>query len=280
MISKANDIKDIIFPQEDYKYEEKKELEKELGEKTTIKVPDGFNFKETRHFYLYTEKNINIEEKEKEIESLHGEIMLDLIAFSPWTRDEKVKVYLAKTPAKYQELSRRPIWSGGAANLREKKIYLYESHEWIGILAHELTHIYFDSFFGGYDKSPLWISEGMAVYIQTQRAKSSPQWLKENVQKLKDGIGYSLNDLVMIKTLEDASSDSVKLWYAQSYTVVYLLLKLQRGDNFYQFCKKIKEGEKLSQALFRSYGKPYISIKALESVWKYEIKNTAFIPED
>ncbi|MEF3280119.1 MAG: hypothetical protein K6357_04045 [Elusimicrobiota bacterium] len=275
MIAKTEEIKDIAIPEEHYKYEKSGNdiVEAAKEKKPRITVPDGFKYVETRHFHLYVETGIDAGEIETEIEKLHGEIMLDLIAFSPWTRDEKVHIYLAKTSQKYQELSQRPPWSGGAANLREKKIYLYKSGEWFGILAHELTHIYFDSFFGGYDKSPLWLSEGMAVYIQVQRGNYYPNWLKENITLLKDGNAYKLADLIMIKTLEDASDKSVKLWYAQSYSLVYLLLKIQQGDSFYQFCKRIKEGDSVSKALFNSYGKPYTSLRALESVWQYQIKH-------
>lgn len=267
------------IPEEAYKThsEGKYKPEEELKK---IEIPDGYSFKETRHFYIYTEGDKIDEEVVKKIEYLHGEIMLDLIAFSPWTRDTKVHIYLSKTPESYQKISGRPPWSGGAANLRQKKIYLYLSREWYGILAHELTHIYFDSFFGGYDKSPLWLSEGMAVYIQVQRAGAYPNWLKDNIQLLKKGEGYSLNDLVRIKTLEDADSRSVKLWYAQSYTLVYFLLHIQRGDSFYQFCKNLKEGKNISRALSEAYGKPYTTLKRLEVIWRQNLNTQTIVKYD
>ncbi|MCX7641516.1 MAG: hypothetical protein N2Z20_02645 [Elusimicrobiales bacterium] len=278
MISKSTDIIDISLPQDhlqDNTDDKNKSniisiQKQQIKEK--IKVPDGFNFKETRHFYLYVENGINIDEIEKEVGYMHGEMMLDLIAFSPWTRDEKVHIYLAKNSAKYQELSGRPAWSGGAANLKEKKIYLYMSYEWKGILAHELTHIYFDSFFGGYDKSPLWLSEGMAVYIQIQRGGAKPMWLKENIEKLASGNFYRLKDIIETKTLDDINEKNIKLWYAQCYTIVYLLIKIQQKDEFYQFCKLIKEGNSISKSLFMAYGKPYTTLAALESIWKFEVK--------
>lgn len=269
MIAKSENI-DISLPQAHTKVEQEEiKFSQKPSKPETI---SGFKLIETRHFYLYIEEELDNEEIEKDVGYLHGEMMLDLIAFSPWTRDEKVKIYIAKTASKYQEISGRPIWSGGAANLKEKKIYLYKSHEWKGILAHELTHIYFDSFFGGYDKSPLWLSEGMAVYIQVQRGGAKPFWLKENIEKLAGGNFYRLKDLIETKTLDDINEKNVKLWYAQCYSVVYLLLKIQQKDEFYQFCKLIKEGNSISKALYLAYGKPYTTLAALESVWKFEIK--------
>lgn len=239
------------------------------------KLPDGFKFTETRHFYLYIDSDLDAKEIENEVEYLHGEMMLDLIAFSPWTRDEKVHIYIAKDAIRYQQISGRPAWSGGAANLKERKIYLYKSHEWKGILAHELTHIYFDGFFGGYEKSPLWLSEGMAVYIQVQRGGSKPLWLKENIDKLANGNFYKIKDLIETKSLADINEGNIKLWYAQSYSVVYLLLNIQKKDEFFQFCRLIKEGNSTSKALYLAYGKPYTTLTALESIWRFEIKKLA-----
>jgi len=272
LISSDTNITDIFIRDEQYKHETiDTKIKEEKGYTSKPEIPEGFNYIKTRHFHLFLEKGISSDVIDK-IEELHGNIMLDLISFSPWTRDEKVSVYLAKTALRYQQISKRPVWSGGAANLKERKIYLYESDEWYSILAHELTHIYFDSFFGGYNKSPLWLSEGMAVYIQVKAGGRYPNWLKEYIGKLRQGSYYQLKDLVKVKTLEDADEKSVKLWYAQSFSVVYFLLNIQRGDSFYQFCKKIKEGYTVSRALFESYGKPYTTLAALESAWKMDIK--------
>ena len=272
LISSDTNITDIFIRDEQYKYER---IEAETEKKKHLfksQIPEGFNYIETRHFHLFLEEGTDEKEIIKKVEELHGEIMLDLISFSPWTRDEKVSIYIAKTAQRYQEISKRPAWSGGAANLKERKIYLYASNEWYSILAHELTHIYFDSFFGGYDKSPLWISEGLALYIQVKAGKRFPYWLKEYIEKIKNGSYYRLNDLVKVKTLEDADEKSVKLWYAQSFSVVYFLLSIQRGDSFYQFCKKIKEGYTVSRALMEAYGKPYTTLAALESAWRIDLK--------
>lgn len=232
--------------------------------------PSGFEMEKTKHFFVYQEGRIQRSLLE-DIENLHGNIILDLIAFSPWQRDKRVSIYFAKDPKTYQKLTGRPAWSGGAADTASRKIYLYESEEAFGILAHELTHIYFDSFF---DKkiNPLWLSEGMAVYIQVERAGSYPRWLKENLEILKNGGGYKVSDLMRIETLEGADDKSVKLWYAQSYSLVLFLMRSKMGDAFYQFCKNINNGDNVSLALFKAYGPPYNKLSSLEVVWRYDLK--------
>ncbi len=232
--------------------------------------PPGFEMAKTKHFFVYQEEKVEKSLLE-DIENLHGNIILDLVAFSPWQRDKRVSIYFAKNPQTYQKLTGRPAWSGGAADSVARKIYLYESEEAFGILAHELTHIYFDSFF---DKkiNPLWLSEGMAVYIQVERGGSYPRWLKENLEILKNGGGYKVKDLMRIETLEGADDKSVKLWYAQSYSLVLFLMRAKMGDAFYQFCKNMNNGDNVSLALFKAYGAPYNKISSLEVVWRYDLK--------
>ena len=235
-------------------------------------APGGFARKVTRHFVLYEEGGKVSEELEAQLESLHGNIMLDLVAFSPWTREKKVYIYYSSSPETYRKLTGRPAWSGGAASLSERKIYVYKSDEAFGILAHELTHIYFDSFFPATNPSPLWLSEGVATYVQAERGFSTPNWLDQNLKLLEGGSGFKLNDLVRIENLQGADEDNVRLWYAQAYSVVRFLMLLKAGDSFYVFCKGIRDGRPPAQSLYQAYGMPYNKLSSLEYAWRYDLK--------
>ncbi len=235
-------------------------------------APGGFARKVTRHFVLYEEGAAVSDELENQLESLHGNIMLDLVAFSPWTREKKVFIYYSSSPETYRKLTGRPSWSGGAASLSERKIYVYKSDEAFGILAHELTHIYFDSFFPSTNPSPLWLSEGVATYIQAERGFSTPNWLALNLKLLEGGSGFKLGDLVRIENLQGADEDNVRLWYAQAYSVVRFLMKLKAGDAFYVFCKGIRDGRPPAQSLYQAYGMPYNKLSSLEYAWRYDLK--------
>ena len=171
-----------------------------------------------------------------------------------------------------RRLTGRPEWSGGAASLGERKIYVYRSDEAFGILAHELTHIYFDSFFPPSNPSPLWLSEGVATYVQSERGLSTPNWLDQNLKLLEGGSGFKLADLVRIENMQEADEDNVRLWYAQAYSVVRFLMKLKAGDSFYVFCKELRDGKPANQALYRAYGMPYNRLSSLEYAWRYDLK--------
>lgn len=236
------------------------------------KPPEGFSMAVTPHFVVYEEGPKVSRDLTDELESLHGNIMLDLVAFSPWTREKKVYIYYTDDPATYHRLTGRPEWSGGAASLAERKIFVYKSDEAIGILAHELTHIYFDSFFTPAHPDPLWLSEGMATYIQAERGLSRPAWLEHNLKLLQGGSGFKLHDLVRIEDLQGADDDNVRLWYAECYSVVRFLIRMRAGESFYIFCKELRDGKTTHAALYRAYGMPYNKLSALEYAWRYDLK--------
>ncbi|OGS08296.1 MAG: hypothetical protein A2270_10720 [Elusimicrobia bacterium RIFOXYA12_FULL_51_18] len=242
-------------------------------EETVPQAPPGFAMMESRHFIIYEEGASVSKELVDNVENLHGNIMLDLVAFSPWTRDNRrVYVFFAQNQDTYQRLTDRPAWSGGVASLSERKIYLFKSEEAFGILAHELTHIYFDSFFPAERSSPLWLSEGMATYIQSERGHSTPIWLAQNLKLLEKGGGFKLNDLVRIDNMQGADEDNVRLWYAQSYSIVRFLTRMKAGEAFYTFCKRLRDGTPVHQALYQAYGMPYNKLSSLEYAWRYDLK--------
>ena len=276
LIKPGADIKDIpasgMMPE--HSVSEKAEIApaQKSGEENYPEAPEGFAMKPTQHFVVYEEGAEVSDELANTVEALHGSIMLDLVAFSPWSREHKVYIFFSKSQDTYRKLTGRPAWSGGAASLNERKIYLYQSDEAFGILAHELTHIYFDSFFTPASPSPLWLSEGIATYVQSERGLSTPKWLAQNLKLIESGSGFKLNDLVRIESLQGADEDNVRLWYAQSYSLVRFLMKLKAGDAFYFFCKNLRDGKPAAQSLYQAYGMPYNKLTSLEYAWRYDLK--------
>ncbi|MBI4677886.1 MAG: hypothetical protein HY748_09920 [Elusimicrobia bacterium] len=235
-----------------------------------LPVPARYAKAETRHFVIFAEGTEVPSETVSLLENLHGNLMLDLAAFSPWATDERVAIYLFKHQETYRRETGRPAWSGGATSIRKRKIYLYESPELPGILAHELCHIYYDSFFLAGKPDPLWLSEGMATLVQTERGLAAPAWLRENLQILRNGGGYALGDLMRVSATAGAHDAKVRLWYTQSYSLVRFLLRLRQRSAFYHFSRHLRDGKPVPEALYRAYGAPYTSLTALEHAWRYD----------
>jgi len=235
-------------------------------------IPSGFFKTETRHFSVYSEAEEASAKLLGLLENLHGNLMLDLAAFSPWASAEKVSVFLFKNQETYRRVTGRPAWSGGASSVPRRRVYAYESEELPGILAHELCHIYYDGFFLGGRPNPLWLSEGMATLVQMERGLSAPAWLRENMEILERGGGYTLAELMSVTTTAEASDEKVRLWYAQAYSLVRFLIRSRYKASFYKFSEHLREGQDATQALYRAYGMPFNRLKALEYAWRYDLR--------
>ena len=236
-----------------------------------VPVPPGFVKRFTRHFTIYSEGDPPSTAFLQLLEDLHGNLMLDLSPFSPWAKDDRVLIFLFKNQDTYRDMTGRPAWSGGASSVPKRKIYLYESSELPGILAHELCHIYYDSFFLEGVTNPLWLSEGMSTLIQIERGQARPVWLRENLEILEHGGGFSLDELMGVSSTKGMSDARVRLWYAQSYSVVRFLIRTQYKSSFFKFSRYLRDGRPLAESLYRAYGMPYNRIKALEYAWRYEL---------
>jgi hypothetical protein len=200
--------------------------------------------------------------------------MIDLAPFSPWASNQRVSIFLFKNQDTYRVVTGRPAWSGGASSVPKRKVYVYESDELPGILAHELTHIYFDGFFLDGAPNPLWLSEGMATLVQVERGLAAPNWLRENLHVLENGGGQPLSTLFDVLTTSGWKDEKVRLWYAESYSVVRYMIRTQYRSSFYKFCSFIRDGLPVTEALYRGYGAPYTRIRALEIAWRHEIRRT------
>lgn len=235
-------------------------------------IPPGFAKTPTRHFNVYAEGQEAQSELLETLENLHGNLMLDLAAFSPWAREEKVSLFLFKSQETYRKVTGRPAWSGGASSVPKRKVYLYESDELNGILAHELCHIFYDGFFLGAKPNPLWLSEGMATLVQVERGLAAPNWLRENLEILNADGGFSLTDLMRVRSTAGSSDDNVRLWYTQSYSLVRFLIRTQYRSSFYNFSLYLRQGKSAQESLYRAYGMPYTSLKALETAWRRDLR--------
>ena len=237
-------------------------------------TPPGFVRSVSRHFTVFAEQYPASERFIELVESLHSNLMLDLAPFSPWASSERTTIFLFKNQDTYRRVTGRPVWSGGASSVGKRKLYVYESEELPGIVAHELTHIYFDGFFLDGSTDPLWLSEGMATLVQVERGLAAPNWLRENLERLDAGDGFPIDALTGVTTTAGWPDAKVRLWYAQSYSLVRFLIRTQYRSSFYKFAAHLRDGRPAPEALYRAYGAPYTRMVALEHAWRYELSRT------
>ena len=232
--------------------------------------PPGFSTGETFNYLIYRE-NQSVEEKLKTVlDSIHGNLMLDLTPFTLLSKPNKILVMLFGNRKTYMSFTKRPAWSGAASDLRSDTMYVIEGKNFYPLSVHELTHLYFDGYFSP-SVSPLWLSEGMAVYMQIYSTQQKPNWIDHSISNILRGGYIPLEDMVHVEDLSHLTTQQAELWYTQAYSVVDYLLNERTRDEFYRFCNELKMGTPVHQALYRAYGMPFTKVSVLQNVWLHDL---------
>ena len=234
--------------------------------------PPGFMTADTYNYLIYRQEQPVTPSLKTVLDTIHGNLMLDLTPFTMVLKPNKILVMLFNQRASYMSYTKRPAWSGASSDLRSDSLYVVEAPGFYPLTVHELTHLYFDGYFLP-TISPLWLSEGMAVYMQILASKDKPSWVEESLQQIvRENQLIPFEEMMDVETLEKYSNDAAALWYTQAYSVVDYLLNHRSRDEFYRFCNELKAKTPVYQALYRAYGMPFNKVSALQNVWLHDLQ--------
>ena len=234
-------------------------------------APKGFTAKLTNNYVIFREKYDITPDLTDFIDTIHGNFVLDIIPFSLNAEFKRLFLMLFRTRKNFAKYTLRPEWSQAATDVKSRSIYLMEGSSFKPVFVHELTHIYFDGFFQP-GEPPLWLSEGYAVYNQVKvQSPEENGWIQKNIVTLSQKNYINFEEFNNVQSLEGYSPEEVELWYTQSYSIVKYLLEKDK-DSFYQFSKNLKENMPIGKALYRAYGMPFNTLKALEYAWQAQIQ--------
>lgn len=238
-----------------------------VNKQTWMAPPSGF-FSALTHNYLVYREGKDVTQNLKDLlANIHGNFVLDVIPFSVVSDFKRIFLMLFRTKESYSQYTQRPSWSVASTDIKAQSIFILENSNFKTNFTHELTHIYFDGYFLPAEP-PLWLSEGFAVYVQTQNQETKDKkWLIPYLKKFAQGNYISFNEFTNVTDLSDYSKEDVMLWYAQAYSVVDYLLTSKTRDEFFQFCKNLKDGNPTSRSLYRAYGMPFNKVSSLEYAW-------------
>lgn len=240
--------------------------------------PPGFITAETFNYLIYREKQPIGEKLKKLLDDIHGNLMLDLTPFTLVSKPNKILVMLFNTRESYMTYTKRPAWSGAASDLQSDTMYVLEGSNFYPLSVHELTHLYFDGYFLP-SISPLWLSEGMAVYMQIYATRQKPNWVDPGIKRILQGQYIDLEQMMQMEDLSALNTEQAELWYTQAFSVVDYLLNRHGRDEFYRFCNELKAGEPVHLALYRAYGMPFNKISVLQNVWLYDLNRKMGLQE-
>ncbi len=234
-----------------------------------IAPPIGFNTKMSYSFLIYRELKPITEQIEKLLQGIHGNLMMDLVPFTTVRTPDKSLVVLFTDQQNFMDFTKRPSWSGAACDVPRETLYVLESEGMYPLSIHEMTHLYFDGFFSP-KRMPLWISEGMATYMQIRASGQTPTWADNALNRIKAGQVIDMGTFTETKTLGDMPSDYVELWYTQAYSIVDYLLNKRTRDEFYTFCINMSNGEEQTTAMYHAYGLPFTKFETLRNIWLHD----------
>ncbi len=233
--------------------------------------PPGFLTADTFNYLIYRQTHPVTETIKKVLDNIHGNLMLDLTPFTVVLKPNKILVMLFEEKRSYMDFTKLPSWSGASSDLKADSMYVIETNSFYPLSVHELTHLYFDGYFLP-TISPLWLSEGMAVYMQVHASKKKPAWIDQGMREILAGHIIPLETLTQTEDISSYSTEKAGLYYTQAYSVVDYLLNTRSRDEFYKFCTELKNKAPMHQALYRAYGMPFNKVSALENVWLHDLQ--------
>ena len=182
-----------------------------------------------------------------------------------WTWEERAKIYLFKDRQEYQKNGGGPEWSEAGANVvkREIQCYLYQENFFEDVLPHELGHLIFREFIGYKRKLPLWLDEGIAIYLEKKYRQERLFLAKILVTSVY---------FMPLSELEKVENGKVALpvvFYAEAASAIEFLLVRYGADRFVQFCRRLRDlrsDQDWTTAFKETYS--FSSLSKMEADWK------------
>ncbi|HAH07912.1 MAG TPA: hypothetical protein DCM05_15545 [Elusimicrobia bacterium] len=236
----------------------------------------GFSESVSPHFQLYHQSAFGASGLTLQLERIHNRLRLDLSMFVPWMAKERVKIYLYSNRNSYVSGEfHPPSWSNGIAFYDRKLVCTYEQaskDKLLNILGHELTHLFFESYWGEeHQKPPAWLNEGLAMLEETDPNNAQDSDWYQSMSNLTSGNVIPLKTFLTLSPTRDMKDkNTVALWYVQAYSVVHFLYRRHSRQQFFNFCSQLRQGKDFHKALWLVYRYP--SAERFEAAWKNWLK--------
>lgn len=231
--------------------------------------------KKSHHFIVYEEKESSFsDEVLRRGESVYQDIIRYFGALSPggfWTWDNRCQIYLYRTREFYVAATRQPAWSSGFANIAGRAIVSYVGAPGFldSVLPHEMGHLVFREFIQEDNREvPRWLDEGFAIAQEAQIRTALDETIRKAVRS-HDSIPVS--DLSRVGSWHNLPAEEAKLFYAEAQSLTRFLLDRYDSSHFIQFCRLLRDGATLEDALRKSYYQDFPSIAAFEKEWKHYV---------
>lgn len=240
---------------------------------------DGFRQLRSSHFIinyregvnsLYVSKIKNISEKYYRVITQQFNFFRDKF----WTWENRAKVFIARDRDDYLDIFGCSPWSAACVDYYNKIIYTYPNQEkFTPIFVHELTHIIFREFVGE-GVLPLWLDEGVAVYMEDKYGGTYRQGINFLKHEMARGnyIKFSELNQITVDRLNDKQQDYINLFYLESFSIVNFIMNKYGKYKFSNFLRRIKSGLEWEDALTKVFY-DFKDLNKFEEEWKKYYRN-------
>lgn len=207
-----------------------------------------------------------------------------------WTWDNRVKIYINKDKASYLKATGMPEWSSGMADYGDKEIvsFRWSEHFTDSLLPHEMAHLIFRDFVGFTGEIPLWLDEGVAQWAEKVKRpytkamannyyEEDKLLLMEDIMKLNMKVFAKIERVYIRPTRTRSGVDGVlflstdqliSTFYLQSVSVIGFLLERYGSIKFAHFCRQLRDGDSVEDALRSAYPDNIQDIQDLDDEWR------------
>ena len=246
----------------------------------------------SEHFIVnYTADKIFAAEVLNKAESYYNKISANLgyAKYSDfWTWTKRAQIFIYPDHQSYLEGTGQMDWSDGKADYKNKQISMYAGDPKFldAILPHEMAHLIFRDFIGFSGNVPLWLDEGIATLAEEQTYDNIKKNIKNYYDRsalltLKDMMTLDFKNCTHRTTMHDiimkndrrgilsmSPTNFLALFYIEATSVVGFLKERFGDDRFTEFCRTLRDGKTIDQALEKAYPTECPNLIELEKKWR------------
>ncbi|MBN1913540.1 MAG: hypothetical protein JW788_03980, partial [Candidatus Omnitrophica bacterium] len=154
------------------------------------------------------------------------------------------------------------------------------------LLPHEMAHLIFRDFIGFKGEVPLWLDEGVAQWeeeLKREKVKAAVRRLYNNnmllyledmmqidSRRLKkaEGIKVAQGAEGPVDPASLSEESLVRTYYIQAASLVGFLIEKYGSESFIYFCRQLRDGKDMDEALRFAYPNQAPDLETLEKKWR------------
>ena len=183
-----------------------------------------------------------------------------------WLWENRVHILIYPTVDAFRVANNAPGWAAGKAN---PKLHEIDGCRTSGdgfvanVLPHEMAHLILAEFVG-VERLPQWVNEGFAVWEQNGRKSAPPPGGAKTPW-------FTLEQLSAMDVRQETDPNRVQLYYTQAASLVGFLITTYGGERFGNFCRELRDGKPLNEAVGFAYSDFAAAPGGFERAWRKHV---------